>query len=100
MFLIRILKDGANQDGDISCQGGPLLLQAIISQSPNVFSPHPVISVAESYQDPQGKSEKNDTTALQASGKNTWRLKFWQKSPIGNLGTDKKRNLLEKLSII
>lgn len=51
-----ILKDGANQDGDISCQGGPLLLQAIISQSPNVFSPHPVISVAESYQDPQGFS--------------------------------------------
>ena len=55
MFLIRILKDGANQDDDISCQGGPLLLQAIISQTPNVFSPHPVKSVAESYQDPQGK---------------------------------------------
>ena len=51
------MKDGANQDDDISCQGGPLLLQAIISQNPNVFSPHPVKSVAESYQDPQGKQE-------------------------------------------
>jgi len=50
-----ILKDGANQDDDISCQGGPLLLQAIISQTPNVFSPQPVKTVAESYQDAQGK---------------------------------------------
>ena len=55
--MIRILKDGANQDDDISCQGGPLLLQAIISQTPNVFSPQPVKTVAESYQDAQGKWE-------------------------------------------
>jgi len=31
-----------------------------------------------------------------ASGKNIWRLKFWRKSPIGDL----KRNLLENLSKI
>jgi len=49
------LKDGSNPDDEISCQGGPLLLQAIISQTPNVFSPQPIKTMAESYQDPQGK---------------------------------------------
>ncbi|XP_078354070.1 nipped-B-like protein isoform X1 [Oculina patagonica] len=51
-----ILKDGVNQNDDISCQGAPLLLQAIISQTPHVFSSQPVKTVAESYQDPQGFS--------------------------------------------
>ena len=55
IVLIRTLKDGVNQDDDMSCQGGPLLLQAIISQTPSVFSSQPVKTIAESYQDPQGK---------------------------------------------
>ena len=55
VVLFRIFKDGTNQDDDISCQGGPLLLQAITSQTPSVFSSQPVKTIAESYQDPQGK---------------------------------------------
>jgi len=51
------LKDGTSQEDGISYQGGPLLLQAIISQTPHVFSPQPVKTKAESYQDPQGKKE-------------------------------------------
>ena len=54
IIFIRILKDGVNQDDDIAFQGGPLLLQGIISQTPSVFSSQPIKTMAESYQDPQG----------------------------------------------
>lgn len=51
-----ILKDGVSQDDNISCQGGPLLLQAIMVQTPNVFNPQPMNTMAESCQDPRAFS--------------------------------------------
>ena len=61
VVLDRILKDEVNQDDSISCQGGPLLLQAIVAQTPSLFSsqpqqPQPVNTLADSYQELQGNS--------------------------------------------
>lgn len=54
VVLNRILKDGVSQDDNISCQGGPLLLQAIVAQTPSVFSSQSLNRLADNYQDPQG----------------------------------------------
>ena len=54
IVLNRILKDSISQDDNISCQGGPLLLQAIVAQTPSVFSSQPLNRLADNYQDPQG----------------------------------------------
>ena len=55
IFFCRILKDDINVDDGISCKGGPLLLQAIAAQAPNVFSSQPVKTRFESYKEPHGK---------------------------------------------
>lgn len=48
-------KDDVRQDDNISYEEGPLLLQAIFSQTPKVFS-HPVNTLTECYQDPKAYS--------------------------------------------
>lgn len=60
----RILKGDTSQDDNISCQGGPLLLQAIIAQTPNVFSSPPVNPLADSYQEPQGNLQYSFVNCL------------------------------------